>query len=89
MVPLPHMIGSQMLATTLYLPKDLYRKIGEMAVREQKAKAQIIREFVEAGVIQKRKSSGATATFFKSLSQLILKGGPKDLAASHDHYTWD
>ena len=89
MVPLPHMIGNQMIATTLYLPKDLYQQIGELARQNKKPKAQIVREFIQKGLSQNSHAKGATAQFFKNLSKVSITGGPKDLSINHDKYAWE
>lgn len=82
------MIGAQMVATTLYFPRNLYELLEDYAGLEKKPKAQVVREAVEEK-IKKNTPLGNAVQLFSQLQQIQFKGGPKDLALHHTHYAWD
>lgn len=88
-VLLPHMIGSNMIATTMYFPVDLYKKIGQVARSENKAKAQVVRELVGNCIDKEAQKEGNATEVFAEMRKFQFKGGPRDLAKNHDHYAWD
>lgn len=77
-----------MIATTLYLPADVYRKVGVVAEQQKKPKAQVIREAVVKAVERVQPDPLATKKFVDALTKLQFYGGVKDLAKNHDKYTW-
>ena len=86
------MIGGNMIATTMYFPDDLYKKIGQVAMQENKPKAQIVRELVEDCIKDRlEQKSNAKAVFedLVKLQNLVPNEGPRDLAKNHDHYAWE
>ncbi len=83
------MIGPQMIATTIYLPRDLYSRVGGIAKIQKKPKAQVIRDFVADGVSVQQRDPDATRKFVAALKQMQFTGGVRDAAKHHDHYTWD
>lgn len=82
------MIGSGMIATTLYFPRDLYGQVGVVAKAQKKAKAQIIRDMVSQAVAQSQTDPNATAKFVKALEKIQFRGGIKNFAKNHDEHIW-
>lgn len=82
------MIGANMIATTLYLPRHLYRQIGLVARNQKKPKAKVIREFLDAGVRKQEVNPLAAKMFVDALRQIKFKGGIRDFAKNHDKYIW-
>ncbi len=82
------MIVDGMIATTLYLPRDLYGQVGVVAKAQKKAKAQIIRDMVSQAVVKIQADPQATAKFVQALEKIQFKGGIKDFAKNHDEYIW-
>lgn len=81
-----------MVATTMYFPNDLYKRIGRVAQKENKPKAQVVREMVENCLEAETPQKVNAKLVFEELTKLqklIPKDGVKDLAKNHDHYTWD
>lgn len=86
------MIGSHMIATTMYFPNDLYKKIGQVAKQENKPKAQVVRELVKDCLKDKIGQKGNAKAVFEGLTKLqklVPDEGPRDLAKNHDLYTWN
>lgn len=82
------MISTNMIATTLYLPHDLYRQVGLVARIQKKPKARVIREFVDAGVKNYQVDPFAAKNFSDALIQMQFSGGIKDFSSNHDKYIW-
>lgn len=80
-----------MIRTQIYLPKDLFSHIDLVAKRERKAKAQVIREVLEAGFAQKKpkKNAGAALLELAKLGERLNVKSPKDLSTNHDKYLYE
>ncbi|MBI4066387.1 ribbon-helix-helix protein, CopG family [Candidatus Gottesmanbacteria bacterium] len=83
------MIGNQMIATTIYMPRDLYAQVGKAARKQGQPKARIIRDLVADGLTKQRRDPDATRKFVSALKSMQFRGGVRDAAKRHDHYTWD
>ena len=83
------MIGSQMIATTIYMPRDLYLQVGVAAKIQRQPKARIIRDLVADGLARKRRDPNATRKFVEAITSMQFRGGVRDAAKHHDRYTWD
>jgi predicted DNA-binding protein len=77
-----------MIATTIYIPRDLYHKVGSIAKAQGKPKAQVIRDFVDDGVSKQQTDPDATRKFVEALKAIQFRGGIKDFAKNHDTYIW-
>ena len=71
-----------MIRTQVYLPEQLYQTITTVAKQEKKPAAQIIRELLETGLNQKKKS----ATIGQALLKLttIKAHAPEDTSMKID-----
>lgn len=78
-----------MIATTIYMPRDLYGRVGLVARDQKKPKAQVIRDFVADGVAKQQHDPDATRKFVEALKSMQFSGGVRDASKRHDHYTWD
>lgn len=78
-----------MIATTIYIPRDLYRLVGLTAKSQKKPKAEVIRRFVADGVARQQNDPDATRKFVDALKSMQFHGGVRDAAKRHDHYAWD
>lgn len=81
-----------MIRTQIYLPKRLYQMIDLLAKRENKPKAQVIRDVLEKGVEKKI----GKETIGQALKKLIAlgkkytpKNAPTDLSVNHDKYLYE
>lgn len=77
-----------MIATTIYMPRDLYGRVGLVARDQKKPKAQVIRDFVADGVAKQQHDPDATRKFVEALTSMQFSGGIKDFAKNHDKYIW-
>lgn len=75
-----------MIRTQVYLPQELYGQIITLAKLQGIPLAEVIREALKRGVEEKRvKEKNDLST----LSQLAIKGGPKDLSQNLDKYLYE
>lgn len=75
-----------MIRTQVYLPQELYSQIITLAKLQGIPLAEVIREALKRGVEEKRvKEKNDLST----LSQLAIKGGPKDLSQNLDKYLYE
>ena len=77
-----------MIATTIYMPRDLYRQVGVAAKNQNKPKAQVIRDFVQTGLANKQTDPDSARKFVAALKSMQFSGGIKDFAKNHDKYIW-
>lgn len=77
-----------MVATTIYMPRDLYAQVGMVARIQKKPKAQVIRDCVADGVGKQQHDPDATRKFVEALKSMQFSGGIKDFAKNHDKYIW-
>jgi len=75
-----------MIRTQVYLTEDLYHEIRLTAIREKKAKAEVLRELLKASLYKRRKKGGAGAALLR-IAKLGGKG-PKDLSKNIDKYLY-
>lgn len=79
-----------MFRTQVYLPKPLYHRIGELARKTQKPKAQVIRELLEQGMEGRRQQTiGQALQGLVQIGQEMKVKGPADLSSNIDHYLYD
>ena len=81
-----------MIRTQIYLPKDLYHHIDQVAKREKKAKAQIIRDTLEEGLRRRQKTQKNAGEVLLEIAAMAKKykwRGPKDLSTNHDKYLYE
>ena len=80
-----------MIRTQVYLPKDLYNQIDQVARREKIAKAQVIRDTLEEGIKKKKayKNAGQALLELAKLGEKLNFRGPKDLSTNHDKYLYE
>ena len=81
-----------MLRINIYIPEDLNKKLAFTAKYKRKAKAEIVREALQAGlkVIQPKSSTAqALLNLAKMAEGIPTKGDvPKDFVKNLDYYTW-
>lgn len=77
-----------MIATTIYMPRDLYARVDQAARMQKQPKAQIIRDLVADGLTKQRRDPDATRKFVEALKAMQFAGGIKDFAKNHDTYIW-
>lgn len=83
---------SHMIRTQVYLPKDLYHHIDQVAKREKKAKAQVIRDTLEEGLKRRQKTqsnAGEALLRIAKLGEKLKVKGPKDLSKNIDKYLYE
>lgn len=81
-----------MIRTQIYLPKDLYRHIDQVAKREKRAKAQVIRDTLEKGFKRRQKTQKNAGEVLLEIAAMAKKykwKGPKDLSTNHDKYLYE
>lgn len=83
------MIGSNMIATTQYFPKDLYKQLNMLAKAQKKSSAQVVREAVEEKVTKEPVSNAQSLYQAIKRIQKVFPKDKEDLASKHDHYAWD
>lgn len=76
-----------MIRTQVYLPKELYQNINLLAEKENKAKAELIRELLIEG-LRKKQDLGGTSTLLK-IAHKASKGAPSDLSSKIDKYLYE
>jgi metal-responsive CopG/Arc/MetJ family transcriptional regulator len=80
-----------MIRTQIYLPKDLYYHIDQVAKREKRAKAQVIRDTLEKGFKSQQKfqkNAGEALLRLAELGEKLKVKGPKDLSQNIDKYLY-
>lgn len=80
-----------MLKTYLYIPDHLNKKIDSTAKTQNRSKAEVIRQTLEAGFdsLEKQKPGGAEVLL--KLAEFAKKQkikGPRDGSINHDYYLW-
>lgn len=75
-----------MFRTQVYLPRDLYQNIHLLAEKENKSKAELIRELLIEGL--RRKQNLGTSTLLK-IAKKATKGAPTDLSSKLDKYLYE
>lgn len=81
-----------MIRTQVYLPKDLYRHIDQVAKREKKTKAQVVRDTLEEGLKRRQKTQKNAGEVLLEIAAMAKKykwRGPKDLSINHDKYLYE
>lgn len=80
-----------MIRTYLYVPEELDREIKATAKLQNKSKAEVIRQALDAGLdnIKKENAGGVQALLdlAKTAKKLGVRG-PRDLSVNHDYYLW-
>lgn len=75
-----------MIRTQVYIPKALYRDIQLLAEKENKPAAEVVRDLLAQGLMQRQQDTIGESLL--SLTKLGLKG-PKDLSQRVDTYLYD
>jgi len=78
-----------MIRTQIYLPKELYQEIDLVAKKENKPKAQVIREAVKSVLEARKESIGEALGRLMEAGKKFRFHGPKDLSANHDKYLYE
>lgn len=78
-----------MIRTQVYLPKQLYQTIDLVAKRERKPKAQVIRDMLESGIMEKQGNSGEALLDIARLGRKLKLKGPRDLSKNIDKYLYE
>ena len=78
-----------MIRTQIYLPKELYQEIGLVAIKENKPKAQVIREVLEKDLKKKRGNAGEFLLEIAAMAKKNKWKGPKDLSKNIDKYLYE
>ena len=79
-----------MLKTYLYIPEQLDEKISNTAKKQNKSKAEVIREAIQNGLTEAESKSGGAEVLLK-LAEFAKKNkvkGPRDASINHDYYVW-
>lgn len=85
---------TSMVRTYLHIASQTDSKATYLAKAANKPKAQVLREALEVGLHEISKDQQASGTaalmaFAQKAKAMNFTGGPTDLAANHDKYTWD
>ena len=78
-----------MIRTQIYFPKDLYQAVDLVAKKENKPKAQIIREAVEKDLEKRRGNAGDVLLKLAKMAKKYQWKGPKDLSRNIDKYLYE
>ena len=79
-----------MIRTQVYLTDELYNEIRLKAIKDKKAKAQILRELLEEGIKMKKKkgSAGEALLNIAKLGEKLDFKAPGDLSQNIDKYLY-
>ncbi|MDO8498044.1 MAG: ribbon-helix-helix protein, CopG family [bacterium] len=77
-----------MVRTQIYLPEEQYRELIQIARRQDKPMAEIIRTYIKIGLKKEETVDKSGREIMKALSTLKIKGGPRDLSTNLDHYLY-
>ncbi len=75
-----------MTRTQLYLQSSQYEDIKRLAKTTNQTFAEVVREFIDEGLKQKRLKTPGRG--LASLAELGITGGPPDLASNLDEYMY-
>jgi len=78
-----------MIRTQIYLPKELYQNLNLTAKKENKTKAQVIREALNEGLKKKRGNAAGALLELAQLGKKLKLKGPKDLSQNIDKYLYE
>lgn len=82
-----------MLRINIYIPEELNKRLDFTAKAKRKAKAEVIREALNKGLVSLQKSKSPSAQALLNLAKMAekipTKGRvPKDFSKNLDYYTW-
>ncbi|MCJ7739848.1 hypothetical protein MUP32_00840 [Candidatus Microgenomates bacterium] len=77
-----------MIRTQIYIPEDTHTQLLQLAKAKSSSMAEITREFIEEGLKKEKNADNTGIKTLQALSNLNLKGGPKDLSKNLDHYLY-
>tara|TARA_B100000315_G_C14323116_1_gene471713 strand:- start:176 stop:433 length:258 start_codon:yes stop_codon:yes gene_type:complete len=77
-----------MLRTQIYIPKATHVKLGQLAQKQDKSMAQLVREFIENGIKTIRQTDSTGNIAIKNLFKMHVTKGPNDLSNNIDHYLY-
>lgn len=75
-----------MIRTQLYFPEELYLELKNLAERERKSLAELVRLFVRLGISRQQRAKNPAKVFLKIAS--YASKGPKDLSQNLDKYLY-
>ena len=75
-----------MKRTNVYFPIPMHQSLLRLAKRQDTSLARLVRDFVDKGLKQEKKS---WADSFKRMVSSAKKSNIGDLASSHDKYLYD
>lgn len=78
-----------MIRAQIYLPKQLYQEVDWVARKENKPKAQVIREAIEKDMGKKRGNAGKFLLGIAAMARKNKWKGPKDLSKNIDKYLYE
>lgn len=74
-----------MIRTQVYIPETLHNRIKLLSKKQKRSFAEILRGFIKRGIISQQRIGTKP---LKSLTQLRITGGPKDLSKNMDKYLY-
>ena len=74
-----------MIRTQIYIPETLHSQVKLLASKQKKPVAEILRNFIKQGMIQKQNTGTKS---LQALIKLKITGGPKDLSKNLDKYLY-
>lgn len=80
-----------MLKTYLYIPDDLNKEVGALALEKKSSKAEVLRDALLKGIEQLKKQRGGSAEILLKIGRMAEANGvrgPKDLSEKLDDYLW-
>lgn len=75
-----------MIRTQIYIPDVLHQTAKNLAAQRNESLAELLRKFISQGIVQEKKKK--KIQFLSNLSELKIKGGPKDLSKNLDNYLY-
>ena len=77
-----------MVRTQIYLPEEQYKELIQIARRQDKPMAEIIRTYIKIGLKREETIDKSGREVMLSLIGIAKGKGPKDLSINHDHYLY-
>ena len=80
-----------MLKTYLYIPDDLNKEVGALALEKKSSKAEVLRDALLKGIEQLKKQRGGSAEILLKIAAIGRKyniKGPSDASERMDDYLW-
>lgn len=77
-----------MVRTQIYLPEEQYKRLNQIAKRENISMAQVIRIYIKTGLRKEEVVDKSGREAILSLIGIGTGKGPKDLSTNHDYYLY-